>query len=90
MSDKIVPTGASTYLRLLKYVRRYWLAFVVSIFGLVLHSFAEVAFVDLLGFITDTVGTLTSYRAAEANAVEYAPDRHDSDVRRGAAGRSYA
>ena len=60
MSDKIVPTGASTYLRLLKYVRRYWLAFMVSVFGLVLHSFAEVAFVDLLGFITDTVGTLTS------------------------------
>ena len=69
MSDKIVPTGASTYLRLLKYVRRYWLAFVVSIFGLVLHSFAEVAFVDLLGFITDTVGTLTSTGAAEANSV---------------------
>ena len=58
MSDTIVPTGASTYLRLLKYVRRYWLAFVVSIFGLVLHSFAEVAFVDLLGFITDTVHRL--------------------------------
>ena len=69
MSDKIVPTGASTYLRLLKYVRRYWLAFVVSIFGLVLHSFAEVAFVDLLGFITDTVGTLTSTGAAEAQSV---------------------
>ncbi|MBT5105394.1 MAG: lipid ABC transporter permease/ATP-binding protein, partial [Porticoccaceae bacterium] len=69
MSDKIVPTGASTYLRLLKYVRRYWLAFVVSIFGLVLHSFAEVAFVDLLGYITDTVGTLTSAGAAETQPV---------------------
>lgn len=60
MSDQTVPDGATTYLRLLKYVRRYWLAFVISVFGLVLHSFAEVAFVDLLGFITDTVGTLTS------------------------------
>ena len=68
MSDTIVPTGASTYLRLLKYVRRYWLAFVVSIFGLVLHSFAEVAFVDLLGFITDTVGTLTNAGATNAGA----------------------
>ena len=65
MSNKIVPTGAATYLRLLKYVRRYWLAFVVSIFGLVLHSFAEVAFVDLLGFITDTVGSLTSAGAGD-------------------------
>ncbi len=60
MSNQTVADGATTYLRLLKYVRRYWLAFVISVFGLVLHSFAEVAFVDLLGFITDTVGTLTS------------------------------
>lgn len=63
MPNQTVADGATTYLRLLKYVRRYWLAFVVSVFGLVLHSFAEVAFVDLLGFITDTVGTLTSSSA---------------------------
>jgi subfamily B ATP-binding cassette protein MsbA len=63
MSNPTVPDGATTYLRLLKYVRRYWLAFVVSVFGLVMHSFAEVAFVDLLGFITDTVGNLTSTNA---------------------------
>jgi len=69
MSDKIVPTGASTYLRLLKYVRRYWLAFVVSVFGLMLHSFAEVAFVDLLGFITDAVGTLTNADGARTQAM---------------------
>ena len=66
MPNQTVPDGATTYLRLLKYVRRYWLAFVVSVFGLVLHSFAEVAFVDLLGFITDTVGSLTS-SATEAS-----------------------
>jgi subfamily B ATP-binding cassette protein MsbA len=64
MSNPTVPDGATTYLRLLKYVRRYWLAFVVSVFGLVMHSFAEVAFVDLLGFITDTVGNLTSANAS--------------------------
>jgi len=69
MSDKIVPTGASTYLRLLKYVRRYWLAFVVSVFGLMLHSFAEVAFVDLLGFITDAVGTLTNADGARTQTM---------------------
>ena len=63
MPNPAVPDGATTYLRLLRYVRRYWLAFVVSVFGLMLHSFAEVAFVDLLGFITDTVGNLTSTSA---------------------------
>ena len=66
MPNPTAPDGATTYLRLLKYVRRYWLAFVVSVFGLVLHSFAEVAFVDLLGFITDTVGNLTSTSAEVA------------------------
>ena len=63
MPNQTVADGTTTYLRLLRYVRRYWLAFVVSVFGLVLHSFAEIAFVDLLGFITDTVGTLTSASA---------------------------
>lgn len=54
------PTGFQIYLRLLKYVTRYWLAFLISILGLFLHSAAEIAFVDLLGYITDTVGALTS------------------------------
>jgi subfamily B ATP-binding cassette protein MsbA len=53
-------SGLQTYLRLLKYVTRYWLAFLISILGLFLHSAAEIAFVDLLGYITDTVGALTS------------------------------
>ncbi|MGB2260835.1 MAG: ABC transporter transmembrane domain-containing protein, partial [Porticoccaceae bacterium] len=59
MSQKTAPNGAKTYARLIGYVSRYWLAFVISVFGLVMHSFAEVAFVDLLGYITDTVGTMT-------------------------------
>jgi subfamily B ATP-binding cassette protein MsbA len=72
MHNQTVSDGATTYLRLLKYVRRYWLAFMVSVFGLVLHSFAEVAFVDLLGFITDTVGNLTS-TSADASAKSLPP-----------------
>ena len=59
MPQKTAPNGAKTYARLIGYVSRYWLAFVFSVFGLVMHSFAEVAFVDLLGYITDTVGTMT-------------------------------
>lgn len=53
-------SGFQTYLRLLKYVGRYWLAFLVSVLGLFMHSAAEIAFVDLLGYITDTVGSMTS------------------------------
>ena len=59
MIQDSATSGVQTYARLLGYVRRYWLAFVISIGGLVLHSAAEVAFVDLLGYITDTVATIT-------------------------------
>ncbi|MGC6480685.1 MAG: lipid A export permease/ATP-binding protein MsbA [Porticoccaceae bacterium] len=51
-------SGFQTYLRLLRYVGRYWLAFVISVLGLFMHSAAEIAFVDLLGYITDTVGAM--------------------------------
>ena len=50
----------STYIRLLGYVTRYWVVFIFSLLGLVMHSLAEVAFVDLLGFITDSVSQLTA------------------------------
>ena len=59
MSQDSASSGVKTYARLMSYVARYWAAFAVSIFGLVMHSAAEVAFVDLLGYITDTVGMLT-------------------------------
>ena len=53
------PSGITTYARLLRYVGRYWPAFLVSVLGLLMHSLAEIAFVDLLGYITDTVGIMT-------------------------------
>ncbi len=67
MVQNSTATAAKTYTRLLGYVRRYWLAFVISISGLVLHSLAEVAFVDLLGYITDTVGTMTGAGSSETS-----------------------
>ena len=67
MSQNSASSGVKTYARLLGYVARYWGAFVVAIFGLVMHSAAEVAFVDLLGYITDTVGTLTGSAARETS-----------------------
>ncbi|MDG2018017.1 MAG: lipid A export permease/ATP-binding protein MsbA [Porticoccaceae bacterium] len=60
-------SGLQTYLRLLRYVGRYWLAFLVSVFGLFMHSAAEIAFVDLLGYITDTVGAMNSASDAGSN-----------------------
>ena len=59
MIDSKKPSGTQTYFRLLRYVRRYWLAFLMAVFGLILHTSAEIAFIDLLGYITDTVGSLT-------------------------------
>ena len=60
-------SGLQTYLRLLRYVGRYWLAFLVSVFGLFMHSAAEIAFVDLLGYITDTVGAMNSASDSGSN-----------------------
>lgn len=62
-------SGFQTYLRLLRYVGRYWLAFLISVLGLFMHSAAEIAFVDLLGYITDTVGAMS----AGANAASSVP-----------------
>ncbi len=60
MTKNNSSSGFQTYLRLLRYVGRYWLAFVISVLGLFMHSAAEIAFVDLLGYITDTVGAMNS------------------------------
>ena len=60
MTKDSSSSGFQTYLRLLRYVGRYWLAFVISVLGLFMHSAAEIAFVDLLGYITDTVGAMNS------------------------------
>ena len=50
-----VNQGIHTYLRLLSYSARYWHVFLFGTLGWLIHSAAEVAFVDLMGFITDTI-----------------------------------
>jgi subfamily B ATP-binding cassette protein MsbA len=59
MSDAASPSGTKTYLRLLWYVARYWFPFLIAVFGLLLHSLAEIAFIDLFRYMTDIVGVLT-------------------------------
>lgn len=68
MSEDISPSGTKTYLRLLGYVVRYWFPFLIAVFGLLLHSLAEIAFIDLLRYITDIVGVLTGSAADSAVA----------------------
>ena len=67
MTKDSSSSGFQTYLRLLRYVGRYWLAFVISVLGLFMHSAAEIAFVDLLGYITDTVGAMNSESGATSS-----------------------
>jgi subfamily B ATP-binding cassette protein MsbA len=43
------------------------MAFFASIMGLVIHSAAEIAFVDLLGYITDTVSGMTGTAQSESS-----------------------
>ena len=47
------------YFRLLRYVMRYWFPFLIGIIGLIVHSLAEIAFIDLLRFMTDTIAVVT-------------------------------
>lgn len=67
MGHKSTSSGLATYLRLLRYVARHWVAFLASIMGLVIHSAAEIAFVDLLGYITDTVSAMTGTAQSESS-----------------------
>ena len=55
--------AAEVYLRLLRYVLRYWFPFLVGIFGLIAHSLAEIAFIDLLRYMTDTIAIVTETTA---------------------------
>ena len=52
ISDK---TDTGIYRRLLAYVLPYWIPFFVSIVGYLLFSFSNVAFVQLISYIVDSL-----------------------------------
>ncbi len=52
-------TGLQTYLRLLSYVKPYWLIFIVATLGLWLFGAMQVAAVDLLGYLIDALTKVT-------------------------------
>ena len=52
-------SGLQVYIRLISYLRHYWGIFLLSILGLVLFSFMEIAFVDLFGYTINAINTLS-------------------------------
>ena len=52
------------YIRLLSYVKRYLGIFFLSILGLIIFSFMEIAFIDLFGYTVNAIGGLTADSAA--------------------------
>ena len=51
-----VNSDLNIYSRLLKYVAPYWGPFLLSMFGFLLYSLANVGFVQLIAFIVDSLG----------------------------------
>lgn len=68
-AEKTPRGGGQTYLRLLRYTGRYWLIFLLGTLGWLLHSAAEIAFVDLMGYITDVIAQNSSDATARADGV---------------------
>ncbi len=63
MTKPLVPTHLATYWRLLRYIRHYWVVFVVAVLGMWLFSAMEVAFVDLLGYLVNVLTVVTGESA---------------------------
>lgn len=55
MTDEDQKTDLKIYRRLLGYVYPYWIAFVISIFGFLLYSLANVSFLQLVGYIVNSL-----------------------------------
>ncbi len=49
-------TDVQLYRRLLSYVAPFWLAFLFSILGYLIYSLSNVAFIQLLSYIVDSIG----------------------------------
>ncbi len=59
-------SGLEVYIRLLSYLKRYLGIFLLSIFGLILFSSMEIAFVDLFGYTINAINTLAGTEATSA------------------------
>ncbi len=52
-------SGLTIYLRLLGYIRVYWLIFIASVLGMWTFSAMEIAFVDLMGYLINVLTVIT-------------------------------
>jgi hypothetical protein len=52
-ASSIDESDVQVYGRLLKYVSIYWAAFLLSMLGFIIHSVANVGFVQLIAYIID-------------------------------------
>jgi subfamily B ATP-binding cassette protein MsbA len=59
-------TDVQIYGRLLTYVTPYWAAFLLSIFGFMIYSVANVGFLQLIGYIVDSLGGQDPLAGTEA------------------------
>ncbi|MDY0068465.1 MAG: lipid A export permease/ATP-binding protein MsbA [Porticoccaceae bacterium] len=66
----MLPSHLATYWRLLRYVRHYWLIFIVSVLGMWLFSAMEVAFVDLLGYLVNVLTVVTGEAAGAGTGLD--------------------
>ncbi|MFA5548617.1 MAG: lipid A export permease/ATP-binding protein MsbA [Porticoccaceae bacterium] len=66
----MLPSHIATYWRLLRYVRHYWLIFIVSVLGMWLFSAMEVAFVDLLGYLVNVLTVVTGEAAGAGTGLD--------------------
>jgi subfamily B ATP-binding cassette protein MsbA len=58
-------SNLAIYLRLLAYLKPYWLIFIASILGLWMFSAMEIAFVDLTGYLVNVLTVITGESAGD-------------------------
>ncbi|MAT49649.1 MAG: lipid A export permease/ATP-binding protein MsbA [Porticoccaceae bacterium] len=63
-------SNLAIYLRLLTYIKRYWMIFIVSVLGMWLFSAMEVAFVDLLGYLVNVLTVMTGESAGKGLSID--------------------
>ena len=58
MTDPVKPSGEGMkiYLRLLTYVRPYWVAFLIGVIGFILYAATQTAFAALMEYLVDAIG----------------------------------
>ena len=68
-SDHPEMSGLAVYIRLLSYLKSYWGIFLLSVFGLMLFSLMEIAFVDLFGYTVNAINSMSGDEVSASGQV---------------------